>query len=118
MRSSERQTRKSFPRRTRTRIPILPFVECGRVARFPQVAAAGEYPRGPRRGRRRQGESVPDSDVDILVDVDPAIGLEFVALADELEELLGVHVELVSERAMKPRNLDRIRKDLIDVGAA
>ena len=74
-----------------------------------RLALFGSYARGEQR---------EDSDVDILVEVDPAIGLDFVSLADELEELLGVHVELVSERAVNPRHLDRIRKDLIDVGSA
>jgi predicted nucleotidyltransferase len=70
------------------------------------LALFGSYARG------EQGE---DSDVDILVEVDPSIGLRFVELAERLEELLGVHVELVSTRAIKPRNWKMIKKDLVDV---
>jgi len=40
--------------------------------------------------------------VDILVDVDPTIGLGFVTLAERLEEVLGLPVDLVSRRAIKP----------------
>ena len=54
-------------------------------------------------GSYARGEQTEDSDVDILVDVDPAIGLEFVTLANTLESVLGQSVELVSTRALKPR---------------
>ena len=54
------------------------------------------------------------SDVDILVEVDPSIGLRFVTLAERLEELLGERVDLVSRRAIKPSLWKRIEPELID----
>ncbi len=54
-------------------------------------------------GSYSRGDMTPDSDVDILVDVAPEIGLEFVTLANRLENLLGLPVDLVSKRALKPR---------------
>jgi uncharacterized protein len=36
------------------------------------------------------------SDIDILVEVEPSIGLAFVTLADRLESLIGHKVDLVS----------------------
>ena len=65
-------------------------------ARFPitRIALFGSYARGDQH---------EESDVDILVDVDPSIGLKFVSLAEELERLLGEPVELVSSRAVGPR---------------
>ena len=71
-----------------------------------RLAVFGSYARG------EQGE---ESDVDILVDVDPSIGLGFVLLAEELEKLLGERVEVVSMRAVKPRNWKVIEPELIDV---
>jgi len=62
-----------------------------------------------------RGDQHPESDIDILVDVDPAIGLEFVTLAERLEKILGSRVELVSKRAIKPRFLKHIEKDLLYV---
>lgn len=62
-----------------------------------------------------RGDQQPESDIDILVDVDPSIGLEFVTLAERLENLLGNRVELVSRRAVKPRFLKHIEKELIYV---
>lgn len=71
-----------------------------------RLALFGSYARGDQR---------EDSDVDILVEVDPSIGLEFVDLADHLEELVGVRAEVVSSRAIKPRNWKVIEWELIDV---
>ncbi|MFH1149569.1 MAG: nucleotidyltransferase family protein [Actinomycetota bacterium] len=71
-----------------------------------RLAVFGSYARGDQR---------EDSDVDILVEVDPSIGLRFVDLAEEIEAMLGVPTELVSRRAIKPRNWEVIERDLIDV---
>jgi uncharacterized protein len=48
------------------------------------------------------GEASAESDIDILADVEPSIGLDFVTLADKLEELTGHKIDLVSRRAIKP----------------
>jgi len=71
-----------------------------------RLALFGSYARDDQR---------EDSDVDILVEVDPSIGLGFVELADRIEEALGVRVELVSGRAIKPRYWEVIKEELIDV---
>lgn len=65
-------------------------------------------------GSWARGEAREDSDVDILVDVDPSIGLRFVELGDELERALGRRVDLVSRRAIQPELWERIEPDLID----
>ena len=66
-------------------------------------------------GSYARGEQHADSDVDILVEVDPSIGLRFVVLAEELEEALGTRVELITTRALKPSHFKFIQEDLIDV---
>ncbi|NPV04494.1 MAG: nucleotidyltransferase [Syntrophaceae bacterium] len=70
------------------------------------IALFGSYARNEQR---------QDSDVDILVDVDLSIGLEFVTLADRIEKMLGLPVELVSRGAIKRRYLKAIEQDLIYV---
>jgi len=65
-------------------------------------------------GSWARGEQTPTSDVDILVDVAPSIGWNFVSLADELERLLGVKVDLVSTRAIRPALWAEIEPELID----
>lgn len=65
-------------------------------------------------GSWARGEQTPASDVDILVDVAPSIGSNFVSLADELEALLGMKVDLVSTRAIRPALWAEIEPELID----
>ena len=71
-----------------------------------RLALFGSYARGDQR---------EDSDVDILVEIEPSIGLGFVELADRIEDVLGVSTDVVSRRAIKPRYWENIEKDLIDV---
>jgi predicted nucleotidyltransferase len=66
-------------------------------------------------GSYARGDQQSDSDVDILVDIDPSVGLEFVTLAEQIEQLLDLPVELVSRRAIKPNKLKYIEQDLIYV---
>lgn len=65
-------------------------------------------------GSWSRDEAGEDSDVDVLVEVDPSIGLRFVELADDLEQALGRRVDLVSRRAIKPSLWKHIESDLID----
>ncbi|MBU0483661.1 MAG: nucleotidyltransferase family protein [Proteobacteria bacterium] len=66
-------------------------------------------------GSYARNEQNDDSDVDILVDVDPAIGLNFVLLADRIEAFLELPTEIVSRRAIKPRAYKYIEQDLLYV---
>jgi len=71
-----------------------------------KIALFGSYARGDQQ---------TDSDVDILVDVDPSIGLEFVSLAETIEKLLGVSVDLISSRAVSEKAMKLIESELIYV---
>lgn len=62
-----------------------------------------------------RGDATVISDVDILVEFEKPIGLDFVMLADELEEILGVKVDLVTPNSIKPRMMKHIKQDLIYV---
>jgi predicted nucleotidyltransferase len=55
------------------------------------------------------------SDIDILVDFNQSIGIEFIDLANELEKILEIKVDLVSKNGVKLRYLKEIEKDLIYV---
>ena len=66
-------------------------------------------------GSYARNQQTERSDVDILVEVDPSIGLGFVSLAEELERRLQERVDLVSSRAVKPNRRRLIEPDLIYV---
>ena len=55
-------------------------------------------------GSRARGTNNPDSDIDILVDLDYSqkIGLEFFQMQTDLEELLNARVDLVSSQGFFP----------------
>jgi predicted nucleotidyltransferase len=65
-------------------------------------------------GSWARGDAREDSDVNVLVEVDPSIGLRFVELGDDLEKALGRREDLVSRRAIKPSLWRRIEPELID----
>jgi|WetSurMetagenome_2_1015567.scaffolds.fasta_scaffold758532_2 uncharacterized protein len=66
-------------------------------------------------GSFARGDNTHTSDIDILVDVDPDIGLDFVVLADTIEHLIGAEVDVVSLRAIKPRFSNIVEQESIDV---
>jgi predicted nucleotidyltransferase len=71
-----------------------------------RLALFGSYAREDQR---------EDSDVDILVEIEPQIGLGFVELADRIEDALGIRTEVVSRRAIKRRYWEVIEGELVDV---
>lgn len=61
-------------------------------------------------------EERPDSDLDLLVTFDevPSL-LTFLALENQLSDLLGVKVDLVMKDALKPRIGERILSEVVAV---
>ena len=66
-------------------------------------------------GSYARKDNSAQSDIDLLVEFEEPIGLEFVTLAEELEKLLGIKVDLVSVNALKPRMRKIIKKDIVYV---
>ncbi|MBI5730902.1 MAG: nucleotidyltransferase family protein [Ignavibacteriales bacterium] len=66
-------------------------------------------------GSVARDEATEFSDVDILVEFEKPIGLDFVLLGDELEEILEVKVDIVTPNALKPKMYDYIKQDLVYV---
>lgn len=63
------------------------------------------------RGSDREG-----SDIDILVEFDRAPGFDaFMDLKYYLEDLLGVPVDLVTRKALRPRIRKHVEREAIDV---
>ena len=69
------------------------------------IGVFGSYVRGEQKG---------SSDVDVLIEFDDPIGLfEFMKLENYLSDLLGVKVDLVSIKALKPHIGERILEEVI-----
>ena len=67
-------------------------------------------------GSYANGESKKSSDLDLLVELKTPIGLfKFMDLEDYLEKLLGVKVDLVTRKALKPHIGKAILKELVPV---
>lgn len=54
----------------------------------------------------------PDSDVDIMVEFERPIGMEFFDLQQELGNIVSREVDLVMRGAVKPHYMEFIQKDL------
>jgi uncharacterized protein len=63
-------------------------------------------------GSYARNQQTDESDLDILVEFDRPIGSEFIDLADELEQLLRVKIDLVSKKGIKDKYLRSIEKEL------
>ena len=66
-------------------------------------------------GSFARNEQKSSSDIDLIVDFDKPIGIEFVVLAEELEKVLNLKVDLVSKKAIKMRYLKEFEKEIIYV---
>jgi predicted nucleotidyltransferase len=66
-------------------------------------------------GSHVRGDATEQSDVDVLVDFDPRLGLRFVDLAEHIEAVLGVRTDVISRRAIPPQRWAEIERELVDV---
>lgn len=66
-------------------------------------------------GSSAKGTQTEDADVDVLVEFEGSVGFAFIHLADSLEELLGIKVDLTTKDAIKPNRWKYIKDDLIYV---
>lgn len=73
--------------------------------------------RNPRVfGSIARGEADEESDIDFLVDMEPGRSLlDLGGLQYELEQLLGLKVDVVTEKGLKARIRDRVLREAITV---
>ncbi len=67
------------------------------------MAVFGSY------ARKEQDEM---SDLDIIVEFNDKIGIRFIDLAEEIENLIGFKVDLVSRKGIKEKYFKQIQPDL------
>jgi len=67
-------------------------------------------------GSVSRGEEGPDSDVDFLVDMEKGRSLlDRAGLVLELQELLGLEVDVATERSLKERIRDRVLQEAVPI---
>jgi len=66
-------------------------------------------------GSYSRNEQIESSDLDIIVEFSDKIGIRFIDLAEELEEIIGFKVDLVSKKGINEKYLKKIDSDLIYV---
>ncbi|MGO4889917.1 nucleotidyltransferase family protein [Anaerobacillus sp. MEB173] len=64
-------------------------------------------------GSYARNEQQDSSDVDILIESEKALGLEFLSIKYYLEDILGVKVDLATETMLKPQLREQILKEIV-----
>jgi uncharacterized protein len=67
-------------------------------------------------GSWARGEAGPGSDIDILVKLDPGRSLlDIVAIKQDLEDLLGREVDVVTEAAISPYIQEKVLREAVSL---
>ena len=66
-------------------------------------------------GSYARGDNHEKSDIDIAVEINGAMGLDFIEMADEIESLFGIKTDVVPKRSINPGYLPFVEKDIIYV---
>ncbi|HEY7388373.1 MAG TPA: nucleotidyltransferase family protein [Bryobacteraceae bacterium] len=67
-------------------------------------------------GSFARGEDNPASDLDLLIDLEPGRSLlDIVAIKQDLEDLLGISVDVVTERSISPYIRDAVLREAVAI---
>jgi predicted nucleotidyltransferase len=67
-------------------------------------------------GSVARGETTPTSDLKLLINLDPGRTLlDLIAVKQDLEDLLGCAVDVVTEDAVSPHIRDQVLKDAVSL---
>lgn len=66
-------------------------------------------------GSYARDEADENSDVDLLVELNGRMGIEFIDMANEIEDNLGLKTEVLTKVSLRERFLNLIKPDLIYV---
>lgn len=95
--------------------PIRDIVQRERES-IQRIARAHRATRIRIFGSVARGTDGPESDLDLLVAMEPdATFFDLVAMEEEIEKLIGVPVQVVSERGLKPSVVDMILREAVPV---
>jgi uncharacterized protein len=92
--------------------PGLPAADILRIARVHGAQTVRVF------GSRARGDARADSDLDLLIALEPGRSLlDVVAIKQDLEDLLGFPVDVVTERALSPYLRERVLAEALPLTA-
>ncbi|HEX3593923.1 MAG TPA: nucleotidyltransferase family protein [Polyangiaceae bacterium] len=90
----------------------LPTAEIERIARFHGALSVRVF------GSRARGDAGPESDLDLLVHLEPGRSLlDLIAIKQDLEDMLHCSVDVVTEAGLSPYLRERILAEARPLGA-
>ena len=66
-------------------------------------------------GSYARNEQTEESDVDVMIELNGKMGIDFIRMANEIEDYLGIKTYVLTKRSMKPKFFARIENSLIYV---
>jgi uncharacterized protein len=67
-------------------------------------------------GSFARGEAGPDSDLDLMIQLEPGRSLlDLIAIKQDLEDLLGCEVDVVTEAAISPYMKEQVLKEAVNL---
>jgi len=66
-------------------------------------------------GSYARNEQTEVSDVDVMIELNGKMGIDFIRMANEIEDYLGIKTDVLTKRSMKPKFFARIENSLIYV---
>lgn len=93
-------------------MPTKETIILGLREMFPRLAATYGVSRIALFGSFAAGTPDPESDVDLLVELNRPLGFQFMQLADELEEKLGRNVDILTREGLSDIRIPHIKNTI------
>lgn len=94
----------------------IPLITSDTRKEILRIAEANGATRVRIFGSVARGTAGPESDLDLLIDLAPGRHLlDVIAIKQDLEDLLGGQVHVVTEAAVSPYMRDEILRDAVDL---
>lgn len=108
-----RVQQRSAPTRKKSLMRILKILR----AHLPELTAKYPIKSLGVFGSYVRNDATPESDLDMLIELDEnaRLGYKFVRIENELSELLAVKVDLIEKKALKPKILENVMREVVKV---
>lgn len=107
-----RALQRSAPTRKKSLMRILQILRAHLaelMAKYP-IKSLGLF------GSYVRNDTTPESDLDLLIELDEnaRLGYKFAGIENELSDMLGVKVDLIEKKTLKPKILENVLKELVN----